>query len=119
MIKTQAQMISEEREAMRGGKGTVTVTPLWEPGAELRAPNRLFARMVLPVGASIGEHRHDHEEEVYYILSGVAETVDKGQTVILNPGDSSLTQDGETHYLRNLGDTPLELIAVVTRYPEA
>lgn len=118
MIKTQSQMIPEQREAMRGGKGTVTVTPLWEPETELKAPQRLFARLSLPIGASIGEHRHDHEEEVYYVISGVAESCDGGKTVVLNPGDSSLTQDGESHYLRNLGDTPLEVLAVVTRYTE-
>lgn len=116
MIRTQTEQVADIRESMRGGDGTVTVNHIWNVETELRAPQRLFARLVLPPGASIGMHEHLDEEEVYYILSGTAETTDHGKTVILQAGDASLTQHGESHTVRNIGNEPLEILAVVTRY---
>lgn len=117
MIKYKYQQVAEDKTAMRGGVGTVTVNHVWDTEKELRAPQRLFARLSLPPGASIGDHQHLNEEEVYYILSGTAEVTDHGEKVILNPGDASLTQHGESHSVCNIGDTTLDVLAIVTRYP--
>ena len=54
---------------MRGGKGVVSVKQLLQP-EEMLGKGRLFAELVIPVGASIGMHRHDGDSEAYYCLKG-------------------------------------------------
>ena len=38
---------------------------------------------------------------------------DNGTAVAVGPGDSTVTRSGECHSIRNTGDTPLELLAVI------
>ena len=117
MIKRDKDFQSEVRKEMRGGKGEVTVRNIWTPKTELKSNYRLFAKLVLPPGASIGFHIHDREEEVYVVLRGKAEVDDNGVTEVLNEGDTILTGGGEGHSVRNVGDTDLILMAVIACYP--
>jgi len=68
---------------------------------------------VLPVGASVGEHAHEGEFEVYYVLSGEAEVLDDGTPVRLGAGDMHMCQSGHRHALRNAGKTDLEMIMLI------
>ena len=54
---------------MRGGEGTVTVVHYFEK-EEFGAKNRLCARLIIPPGAGIGEHKHEGEDEVYLVIKG-------------------------------------------------
>jgi mannose-6-phosphate isomerase-like protein (cupin superfamily) len=67
---------------------------------------------VLEPGASIGEHRHDGDEEVYVILDGRGTAVMDGRRVPVGPGDLMLTRSGHTHGLINSPDAPMRLIVV-------
>ncbi len=116
MIRHQGEYRAELRSAMRGGKGEVKIEHFWEPESEMRAHNRMFARLTLPVGGSIGFHPHDQEEEVFVVVRGRAEADDNGNVVELNAGDTILTGNGDGHAIRNAGDTELELIAVISTY---
>jgi len=116
MIKRNDEYSSETRSAMRGGDGEVHIERLWEPETEMKADNRLFARMRLEPGASIGFHRHDGEEEVFYILRGEAEADDDGVKTRLLPGDTILTGGGAGHSIKSLGDEPLEILAVISKH---
>lgn len=118
MIRRIEEQVAEERVHMRDGAGTVTVHTIWTPGKELKAPQRLFARMVLPPGASIGPHPHMNEEEVYYVLSGEGKTTMDGVCSVIKFGDSTLTAHGQTHSIENTGNTDLEILAIITTYPE-
>ena len=44
MIRHNNEYRLEERFEMRGGKGTVKIEHLWEPGSQILASNRLMAR---------------------------------------------------------------------------
>ena len=115
MIKPKEAMETEVRPGMRGGTGTVSVQHFFKPG-EMTSKTRLCARLSLPPGASIGTHRHEHEDEVYIILSGEG-LLDDGHTKTpVRSGDAVLTGKGESHAIANTGEGVLEIIAVVMLY---
>ena len=118
MIKRNGEYSNETRSAMRGGAGEVFIERLWEPGTEMKANNRLFARMRLAPGTSIGFHRHEDEEEVFYIIRGEAEADDDGVKTRLLPGDTILTGGGAGHSIKSVGREPLEIIAVISKHPK-
>jgi mannose-6-phosphate isomerase-like protein (cupin superfamily) len=115
MIKSKESMETEVRPGMRGGTGTVTVQHFFKP-EEMTARTRLCARLTLPPGASIGTHQHEHEDEVYMILSGEG-VLDDGHTkTTVRAGDAVLTGKGESHAIANTGKDVLEIIAVIMLY---
>lgn len=116
MIKKAAEMKAEVRSQMRGGKGDVKILHLFDEKAEMKGHTRLFARITLEPGASIGVHEHLEEEEAYYILRGRARVVDGEKIGELGPGDAILTGNGGSHAIENIGDEPLEFMAVVLTY---
>jgi len=116
MFRKAAQYRTELRENMRGGNGTVKIEHLWEPKTEMRGANRMAARLILPPGASIGFHRHENEEELFFIVKGQAEADDNGRKVALGPGDTLLTGNGAGHAIGNTGADDLEIVAVITTY---
>jgi quercetin dioxygenase-like cupin family protein len=117
MIKRAEDMVLEIKERMRGGEGRVLLTHLLKPG-EFQGKSRLIARLMLSPGCSIGYHDHQNEEEILYVLSGQA-TLTEGPDApaqILRPGDVAVTLGGEGHFIRNDGELPLELLAMVLLY---
>ena len=69
-----------------------------------------------PVASYAKYHQHQGDNELYYILSGKAEYTDNdGSTVILEPGDVSVTYDGEWHGIKQYGDDPLKFLALIIR----
>jgi mannose-6-phosphate isomerase-like protein (cupin superfamily) len=112
MVKRAGSYEILHNERMRGGDGVVDVEILLTP-AEIYDKGRLFAKMTLMTGSSIGHHVHEGEMEAFYIIGGKAEFSDNGELFTLLPGDVALTTSGEEHSIRSIGDTPLELIATI------
>lgn len=77
MIKRNADMQKEVREKMREGTGTVEILHVFRK-EELRGKTRLFARLRIPAGSSIGYHEHHEEEEVFFIIAGRGTVNDNG-----------------------------------------
>jgi len=115
MIKTFDEMKTEIREQMRGGKGSVEIIHILYQD-EIKGKVRLFAKIVLNPGCSIGTHQHVGEEEAYYILEGVGLVNDDGNERQVQAGDVILTGDGASHSIENNGDKPLVFLAVVMLY---
>jgi mannose-6-phosphate isomerase-like protein (cupin superfamily) len=115
MIRKSRDMEREVRERMRDGIGAVEILHVFRSG-ELKGHTRLFARLRLPAGSSIGFHRHQGEEEIFYILSGRGEVGEGGPATPVQPGDAVLTGDGAGHSIANAGPDPLELLAVILVY---
>ena len=59
------------KEQMRGGDGRAVQTPVIDE-AQFCGHGRLFAKMTLEPGCSIGWHEHHGESETFYILAGAA-----------------------------------------------
>lgn len=108
-------MTVERRENMRGGQGTVLITHCFGK-EEFAAKSRLCARMLVPPGASIGEHRHEGEDEVYVVLRGQGILDDGKNKTRITAGDAVLTGRGESHSVQNDGTDELEIVAVIMCY---
>ena len=117
MFKSRNDSSLEVRHNVRGGNGDANFNHIWKKGEELNSNMRLFARIVLKPGDSIGTHPHEGEDEIYYILAGRAETDDNGTLRELLPGDSTLTRSGEKHSIKAVGAENLELLAVIVTHP--
>lgn len=112
MLEKCTEIAARVGENMRGGSGKV-FTYDFLTKEESGGKGRLFGKMVLPVGASIGMHRHEGEFEVYYVISGTGLVNDGSNDFIIEPGDRYLCKDGEEHLLRNNGTEELVIIAVI------
>ena len=115
MIRRASDRVAVTNSNMRGGEGAVDVTPFFTAD-EMTANARLCATLTLPPGASIGMHQHLKEDEVYIVTRGSG-ILDDGETESrVSAGDAVLTGNGESHAIRNDGDEPLEIIAVIMCY---
>lgn len=97
---------------LKDGIGNTTILDITNREG-LNDKGRLFAVMSLEPGSSIGKHTHIDESEIYYILEGKASVYDNGEDVTVTPGDVVQTNSGETHSIKNIGDTTLKFIALI------
>ena len=102
-----------DHKCIRGGKGEAELHLLLKGEEEMFGRIRMFNRMVLAPGNTIGEHTHSGDNEIFYFLSGSGTYNDNGNVVSVGPGDTTLCKDGEMHSLANTGTEPLEFIAVI------
>ena len=112
MIRKKADQ-KIEFKCIRNGNGETEQHLIAEGVDELYGKGRLFNRMILAPGNSIGEHKHEGDNEIFYFLSGTGEYNDNGTIVQVGPGDTTICNDGELHGLVNTGDVPLEFIALI------
>ncbi|MBR3318252.1 MAG: cupin domain-containing protein [Atopobiaceae bacterium] len=112
MIRKKADQTIEFK-CIRNGNGDTEMHKICENDDELYGKGRLFNRMILAPGNSIGEHEHTGDNEIFYFLSGTGTYNDNGTIVEVGPGDTTVCNDGEKHGLVNTGDVPLEFIALI------
>lgn len=112
MIKDARDMASEIKHEMRGGKGDVEITHIFNQ-EELTGKARLCARITINSGCSIGLHEHRTEEEIFYIINGKGLVNDNGTEREVAVGDAILTGNGASHSIENIGQEPLVLFAVI------
>ena len=115
MVKKSADMTKEVRERMREGSGRVEIQHIFKK-EELKGKARLFARLRLEKGCSIGYHKHENEEEVFYVMQGRGTVREDGKQYAVEAGDAILTGGGSGHSVRNDSDRPLDLVAVILLY---
>lgn len=113
MVRRKEDCRIEYREHMRDGDGTVQLTGLIEGPGELNGKGRLFSKITLQPGCSIGFHVHDTDAELFYILTGTAEYNDNGNSVTVSAGDVTICPTGTGHGIANHTDEVVELIAVI------
>ncbi len=104
----------EKREHARGGDGTVVLNHL-ATEEQMFHHCRMVVRTVIEPGSSMGYHAHENEIEFVYVLSGALEVNDNGNTVVVYPGDTVFSAEGEGHSLRAYGDEPAQYLAIVVR----
>lgn len=115
MIKRKENMNVETKTNMRGGDKEVKLMHIHTQD-ELKGNCRLFSKITLEVGSSIGLHTHINEEEVYYILSGTGTITDNQSSYEVFQGDSVLTGHNMSHSIKNTGNENLEFLAVILTY---
>jgi mannose-6-phosphate isomerase-like protein (cupin superfamily) len=115
MIKRQSGIRREPMEKARGGVGVAIFDHILEK-TEMKANCRMFTKITLEPGASIGSHQHADEEDVYYIVRGLATVTDNGKTCTMYPGEVMYTGSGESHSIANEGTEPLEFVSIIMTY---
>ncbi len=99
-------------DACHDGEGTVFVRQLLGEPGDFDSSMSFMHETTLPPGTTIGEHLHEGNEELYYIIDGRGEMNVDGKTIMMSPGDVCLTKTGSTHQLTNVGDTDLRIVVV-------
>ena len=112
MVRTKNEQ-TVEFKCIRGGRGEAEMHKILNSPEELYGKGRMFNHMILAPGYSIGEHRHEGDNEIFYFIAGTGEYNDNGTIVQVGPGDTVACNDGEKHSLANTGDVPLEFIALI------
>ncbi|HML48091.1 MAG TPA: cupin domain-containing protein, partial [Clostridia bacterium] len=80
MIHRAQENGREVRNQMRGGKGDIVLEPLVCKQA-LPAKMRLFTKITVAPGCSIGKHVHEGEVELFYFQSGKGRVWDDDECV--------------------------------------
>lgn len=112
MIKKPEEYKIDLREQMRGGNGTVKIEN-FVSAAELNDKGRLFGKIILEPGCSIGYHVHEKDAELFYILKGTAKYTDGDRVVTVTAGDTTICPTGTGHGIANEGDETVELVALI------
>ena len=115
MVKRSDQMVRELRDRMRDGDGRIEMLHIFKQ-EELKGKVRLFARLKLEKNCSIGYHKHENEEEVFYVVEGRGTVTEDGREYNVESGDAVLTAGGSEHSIKNSFDAPLVLVAVILLY---
>ena len=66
----------------------------------------------IPAGVSIGEHPHDENEEVYYVIEGEGTLIYDGKEYPVGAGDVSVVKRGHTHGIVNSSPEPMRLLVI-------
>ena len=112
MVRAKNEQVIEFK-CIRGGNGEAEMHKILNNPEELYGKGRMFNHMILAPGRTIGEHRHEGDNEIFYFLKGSGVYNDNGTPVRVFPGDTAICNDGDLHSLVNDGDEPLEFIALI------
>ena len=114
MIRESKNYRLQERSALRGGNGAIPFYHAIEPGESFDKLT-LCAILEIAPGCSIGEHPHNPDAEIYFILQGELQVEDNGFPHTLRVGDIMYTGNGENHCARNLTNETVRMLAVVIK----
>lgn len=119
MVRKKGCMKVKETPNMRGGKGIIYAENLLNKsdtdpsGDEFYGKGRLYSKMTVKPGDSVGYHVHENEMESYYFLQGTCLYNDNGAKIQLSAGDLTWTGHGQGHGLENNGTEDLVFIALI------
>ena len=112
MIKRKDEMEILHQEHACNGMNSIEKQFVFST-AEMSDKAKMFARITLPCGSSIGEHPHQPEAEIYYVLKGEITVTDNDTRTVLHPGDAIFTGNGDRHSAVNESSEPAEMLAVI------
>lgn len=112
MVRRKEEIRIRSVSNAQGGEGEVTFYD-WLLPEEAAGHGRVFSKLVIPPGSSIGYHSHDGEFEAFYVLSGEAVVNDNGKDIILHEGDMHLCANGAGHGTKNESEKDLALMALI------
>lgn len=112
MIRRKEEYNTEIKVHMRDGEGQVLVTNIFSK-EEMMNKSRLFSTLTLEPGCSIGIHKHENEQEYFYILKGNPTYIDDDMKIQLYEGDSTICEDGHDHSIINETDATVVMLACI------
>ncbi|MBK5244918.1 MAG: cupin domain-containing protein [Eubacteriaceae bacterium] len=112
MITKKNALVTEIKENMRGENGAPAITHI-VGGEILGNKGRMYSKIVMQPGDSIGYHQHVGEQEIFYFLSGEGMVKDNEETIKTYPGDVMVTPDQSYHSIENTGIEELVFMALI------
>ena len=84
-----------------------------------KTPNLMlvFRKRAFKPGSAIGYHLQ-HEDEIYYVLSGRGMMTIDGKEFEVGPGDAVLTRPGSSHGLKQIGKEDLVILINYEQAPK-
>jgi quercetin dioxygenase-like cupin family protein len=102
---------------LAGGKGEARLYHILDK--EAIPFGRMYAKVVLAPGSSVGWHKHSGETEPYYILKGTGTFVDNDESrTEVHAGDICTIEDNQYHSIENNSDEDLEFIGLIYNFPK-
>src|SRR6267154_1128945 len=102
---------TKEIKAVHDGAGSMNFGPLMTD--KTLSTNFIFLhRGVLHPGGGIGQHFHNHCEEMFVIFDGEAEFTINGRTSLLKGTVGAPTRMGHSHAIYNPSDKPVEFMNI-------
>jgi mannose-6-phosphate isomerase-like protein (cupin superfamily) len=115
LIRRRSEMPRSPLPNCHDGQGALDWTVVLD-GQQTRGRQLHFIHDdILPPGASIGVHRHDTDEEYYFILSGTGVMTLDGIAYDVGPGDITAIFPGGEHGLKNYSEEDLRVIVIGLR----
>ena len=111
-----------EVEGLAGGHGKALRYEII-PKEELYGHGRLYARIILFPGSSIGWHQHINDTEPYYILRGEGDFYEgdsengERRKYHVKAGQVCVINVGQWHCMENNSDDELEFVALIYNKP--
>lgn len=110
-----------EVDKCSGGEGVIVCTTILGDEAKMPVPEGMrqlndsdsfhYVHITtLPVGAMVGEHPHEGNEQFYLIVEGEGEVYLCGETHPVKPWSIAMIKSGGSHGIKNTGDKPLVYI---------
>jgi mannose-6-phosphate isomerase-like protein (cupin superfamily) len=94
-----------------GGQGTVQYRRALD--ADVFLTNWAYVdHLLIPPGASVGQHYHKGVEEIFYVLNGDGQVQVNRETAAIHKGDAVPIRFNEAHSLVNNSSADLELMIV-------
>ena len=105
ILEHDAEVAANEPGTHKGGGETVGYSFFKKaPGLKL-----VFRKRALKPGSGIGYHEQ-HEDEIYYVLSGKGVMTIDGKSFDVTPGTAILTRPGSSHGLKQAGAEDLVIM---------
>jgi mannose-6-phosphate isomerase-like protein (cupin superfamily) len=96
---------------LHGGKGTVRYRRALGPEV-FRTNWGYVDHVVIPSSASLGYHRHNLQEEIYYVISGQGRALVNGESATISAGDAVPVRLREAHTFESSASGDLELMVI-------
>lgn len=115
LFKPRSEMPRRSLNECHGGKGALDFTDVLGKTPGLERNLAFIHDDVLAPGVTIGEHRHDGNEEYYFIVSGTGTMTLDGRRVEVNAGDLTAVYPGGSHALENSGHEAMRILVICVK----
>jgi len=113
VLERDADVAREEPGTHKGGGQTIGYS-FFEDTPKL---GMVFRKRALKRGSAIGYHEQ-HEDEIYYVVSGRGIMTIDGKPIEVGPGTAVLTRPGSSHGLKQVGTEDLVILINYLQRPK-